>query len=154
MNSPELYTGTLRSIYDFVTGKHSDMELVLQGGEAGIKSARELGQRLHELAEKKQLPAIVQVHVAQPPFDMASGGWHVINVYDYNETTGKVRFSNQWSESDDHMTDGGIPISNCSTPCRHQQWCSRKMTHREEMCLLCRRRAFICPMLLDGSDFA
>jgi len=82
-----------------------------------VSSAKELGERLQKLKEQNQLPVVLQVHTGKPPFTnlyglesaWGGGGWHVVNVQDYDAATGIVKFTNQWG-SENHFMDEGIAV--------------------------------------------
>lgn len=88
------------------------------GAYTNITSVEDFGTRLSELKANGQLPAVLQVHSANPPFDsrfgtqaaFGSGSWHVVNIHDYDPIKGTVKFSNQWGSHNDFLSDEGYPI--------------------------------------------
>jgi YD repeat-containing protein len=112
MNAPNIYTNELRDANARFTGLY-DGGYVLSEGQ--VDSAAALGTRLEQMKANNELPAVFQVHTSVKPFRQISGlrsaftgggGWHVINVQDYDPITKEVKFTNQWGSGYDYMTKG------------------------------------------------
>lgn len=75
-----------------------------------IESEQALKDKLAELKKAGKLPVMLSVYTDNEPFktDTGStdaggfGGGHVLNITDYDPTTGTVSIDNQWGENLDH----------------------------------------------------
>jgi hypothetical protein len=79
-----------------------------------VSSEQDLANVLKNIkhdAKGNKMPVVIRVHTGNEPFLSDQGGgfsrsrgvWHVVNVVDYDETTGKVTVDNQWGKSCDHV---------------------------------------------------
>jgi hypothetical protein len=66
-----------------------------------FQSSSELQQTLHKLKADGSLPAMIRVHASNDPFYRENGDWHLINVMDFDESSGKTVISNQWGALSD-----------------------------------------------------
>ncbi len=71
------------------------------------------------MQQTKQFPVIMAVYADQPPFKPSSlfdfvaggtGGYHVVNIQEYDPITKRVKFTNQWGSSNDHVANGGVSL--------------------------------------------
>jgi YD repeat-containing protein len=115
IDSPNIYTNELIKANREFSAVYDASHYVISNRHAS--SAKELGERLQKLKEENQLPVVLQVHTSKAPFSKFSGlqsawgggGWHVVNVQDYDAATGVIKFTNQWGSKNDFM-DKGIPV--------------------------------------------
>jgi len=107
-----------------ITGKDEKRFLLRHGRPedekfTDVDSVETLCERLKEMKEKGELPAIVKVDCSNEPLFSDSGGgdaggsgdWHFVTVTDYNPETGKVDLDNQWGEENDHFGDRALDIN-------------------------------------------
>ena len=103
-----------------------DQSYVIQAAESTyrysnvsqVSSADELGKTLEEMIRLKQMPAVLQVHTGNTPFSsglgidqaFGIGGWHVVNIHDYDPVTRTVKFTNQWGSGSDRMGPQGYSL--------------------------------------------
>lgn len=115
IDRPKIYTNELiRANREFSAVNDTSLYVI---SNSDVSSAKELGERLQKLKEENQLPVVLQVHTSKAPFSKLSGlqsawgggGWHVVNVQDYDAATGVVKFTNQWGTKN-HFMDQGIPV--------------------------------------------
>jgi YD repeat-containing protein len=115
MDAPNIYSNELRDTNARFSGLN-DAGYVLS--EEQFKSAEELGKRLEQMKANNELPAVLQVHTSVKPFRQMNalfsaytggGGYHVINIHDYDPITKEVKFTNQWGSQHDYM-DQGLPL--------------------------------------------
>lgn len=115
IDQPKIYTDELIKANKEFSALNDASHYVIARGD--VNSAKELGERLQKLKEENQLPVVLQVHTSRAPFSRLSGiqpawgggGWHVVNVQDYDAATGVVKFTNQWG-SKNHFMDKGIAV--------------------------------------------
>ncbi|MBP9090364.1 LysM peptidoglycan-binding domain-containing protein [bacterium] len=122
MDAPSIFTNELEGVNKQATGV-SDNHFVLTAGDKAkqwsgqrdVSTADELADAILELEKSGQLPAVMQVHTARPPFSQLygiesavgmGGGWHVINIHGYDPVTRQVKFTNQWGSRNDFLEEG------------------------------------------------
>lgn len=113
IDSPNLNTSYYRSIAHEVTGAEAAPFSIARGPSfdrqfsvVKVSTASELEQTIMDMKDNNNLPAILRVHTANPPWGNGSGGWHVVNIQDYEPTTTRVKITNQWGSKFDFMETG------------------------------------------------
>lgn len=81
-----------------------------------LTSLSDFQNNLRYLKMKNGFPALLRVDQGNDliaagikPEERVSGG-HIVTITDYDETTGKVSFSNQWGKSHDYMGSAAKPV--------------------------------------------
>jgi len=96
-----------------------DVLLSRYSGSDQVNSVRwesDLRDELKRLKDANRLPAIVAVHTDHYPFHCdgqqagGKGAWHVVNITDYDESTGKVSIDNQWGAKADHFGKNAVDV--------------------------------------------
>ncbi|MDR3616373.1 MAG: hypothetical protein P4L53_22625 [Candidatus Obscuribacterales bacterium] len=82
----------------------------IESGTEMVTSSQQLGQRLQQYKDQKQLPVSISVDSNHPPIadkeDVAPGyGGHIVNITDYDAQTGKVMVSNNWDTEHNHWVN-------------------------------------------------
>lgn len=108
-DSPRLSVHAMADIHELIVGRRDSM-LILQHKDfsakgrdsiAGFGSKEELARTLDEAQRLKKFPVIMLVNTGHPPFSRESEGWHVLNIADYDASTGEVTLDNSWGTAHD-----------------------------------------------------
>ncbi|MCB9469942.1 MAG: hypothetical protein H6677_16850 [Candidatus Obscuribacterales bacterium] len=122
--SPGLSDADIANTYALLTGDNSPS--VIHNADRGkddpgvtaVSSAEDLSAALTAAKEAGNLPITLVVHTQNEPFFTdsgagaagGSGGWHVVNITDFDAETGKAMVDNQWGTDDDHL-DQGVDVN-------------------------------------------
>lgn len=117
IRQPFVSIDKVTDISNQITGK-DETRIALessQGGSASsikVGSEQELKNALAGAKADGNLPLLVQVHSGNEPFYTdsgagaagGSGGWHLVNITDYDAAAGRVSIDNQWGWSTDRLS--------------------------------------------------
>jgi hypothetical protein len=87
----------------FVLRRYDDnLALKIDNQTRGVGSLDDLKSALRG----GDFPLIVVVNTGKEPFSKegGTGGWHVVTIRGFDESTGKVAVDNQWGDLEDHLT--------------------------------------------------
>jgi len=114
---PNLYPDAITEISNQITGKNEkDMVIVNKALSANsavnVGSEKDLQDALAKAKVEGRMPIIIYVHTSNEPFFSdsgegaagGSGGWHVVNITDYDAANALVSVDNEWGESADGLT--------------------------------------------------
>jgi YD repeat-containing protein len=123
VRGPDMDCDEILKVNNLITGEKGNYSVIKWGktetGADGVNSEEELRHKLADAKANGHLPIIIQVHSGNEPFYTdsgagtagGSGGWHVVNVTDYNPgPPPKVSIDNQWGTSSDHSGDHQITV--------------------------------------------
>ncbi|MBX9723709.1 MAG: hypothetical protein K2X81_20050, partial [Candidatus Obscuribacterales bacterium] len=125
MDSPEIADRAMVDVPNIITGANDavmiEHDTATSGDATGVKTFKsedEMKTFIKDAKEHGKLPIIMGVHTGQEPFlhdsgggsAGGSGGWHVVTITDYDESSGKVQIDNQWGKSADHQGDKAVHI--------------------------------------------
>jgi hypothetical protein len=126
---PQLAPGPLQDISNEISGKN-ETGFVFDGtgGDERVVSFDSTKQLHDELNKaKKQFPLIYVVHTSNEPFRTESGemphgagGWHVVNIVNYNSATKIIDISNQWGPKSDHKISLETLFNASRSPADHE----------------------------------
>ncbi len=96
----------------YATGKRisGDANFYITNKEHGdgvvkYESVHDLRDRLIEMKNQHRLPAVLAVNANEKPFGSGlpggPSGYHVVSIREFDESTGRVRVSNQWGSKND-----------------------------------------------------
>lgn len=108
-DGPELSTTDMAITHELIVGRKDPMLILRHSSYAPShhESVRNFGSKdqfvrtLDEAQRLGKFPLIMMVDTRNPPFNHESGGCHVVNIRDYNATTGEVMLDNQWGTKND-----------------------------------------------------
>jgi len=117
-HGPDISNREIVAIGTEITGQPQDGCVISRFNDGGcvqqVSSEQELNDTLAAAKRAGQLPITIFVHTGKAPLFAdsdggkagGSGGWHVVNVTDYQDgTPPKVRMDNSWGAEADHVTD-------------------------------------------------
>ena len=116
LHQPGLYPQNITEISNQITGKKERDMVITNVNQASGDSSITVGseQALKDaLAKaKERMPIIILVHTGNEPFFTdsgrgaagGSGGWHVVNITDYDAANALVSVDNTWGDDKDRLT--------------------------------------------------
>jgi len=127
VNHPHIDGNQITDVSNTITGRAEKGFVIEHSGDGQaektvkVSSEQELKDKLKEMKENGQLPAIVMVNTGNSPFwgenvSLKAGalpksgahGEHVVTITDYDPKTGIVSMDNQWGKGRDHTGGSGI----------------------------------------------
>lgn len=117
--SPGLSDGDIADTYALLTGDGRNSVIHHEHRADAprvdeVSSSEDLTAALTAAKEEGRMPITLVVHTRNEPFYTdsgagtagGSGGWHVVNITDFDPETGKAMVDNQWGTEDDHLDQG------------------------------------------------
>ncbi|HEY9757316.1 MAG TPA: RHS repeat domain-containing protein [Oculatellaceae cyanobacterium] len=113
MDSPNIYGNELEGINRKSIDTRDSGYYIGRGDFANVA---DFEQHLAQLKENNNFPAVAGVFTGNRPFSSGAlsrawgdGGYHVVNIQDYDPVTHTIYFTNQWGSGFDHM-DKGVSV--------------------------------------------
>ncbi len=117
IDSPMLNSNYYRGIASEVSGPEKAPFAIARGSEyktytsqIRIGSESELAHELQKLKDDKNLPGILRVHTRNWPFNHRRGGWHVVNIQNFDPVKKTVEFTNQWGSQKDFVGEKAVSL--------------------------------------------
>jgi hypothetical protein len=112
-DSPALSVPKVAEMVSLINGApQPDILLAMYTERKNVNTFRnreQFEQKLGELHQKDNFPALLLVDTAAPPFNHRRGGYHLLNVLSYDPKTKLVQVDNQWGLDKD-MIEKPVPI--------------------------------------------